>query len=139
MEIDARAVSSSEEIKQVMEGLKIGDVDAMLTVPTAPIDNVLQSHILPVVEKLKIPLMTHSRPLTQAGALASYGADFYDLGKQAARLADKVLRGVPAERLPFETPKNYIYTVNKKVLDSMSLQLTDLTKSQVSEYLNESR
>ena len=138
IQIDAHAVSSSEEVQKVMQGLKPGEVDAMLTVPTAPIDNVLQSHILPVVNRLKIPLMTHSRPLAQAGALASYGANFYDLGKQAARLADKVLRGVQAERLPFETPKYYTYTINKQVLSRMSVQLTDLTRSQVNEYINES-
>lgn len=135
--IDARAVTSRNDIQRVMDSLKKEDVDAMLTVPTAPIDNALKTHILPIVNRLKIPLITHSRPLTEAGALASYGANFYDLGKQAARLADKILRGVNANKLPFETPKIYIYTLNKKTLNDLSLTLPDIAKYQVNEYINE--
>ena len=59
--LDARAVTSRDEIKQVMESLQPGEVDAMLTVPTAPIDNALKELILPHVNRLKIPLMTHSK------------------------------------------------------------------------------
>lgn len=134
--IDARAVTSREEIKHVMQNLKPGEVDAMLTVPTAPIDNALKEFILPVTDRLKIPLMTHSRPLSEAGALASYGAHFYDLGYQASRLADKILSGVAAEKLPFETPKKFTYTINKRVLDALSIPINDVAKSQINEFID---
>jgi len=133
--IDARAVSSRDEIKQVMESLKPGEADAMLTVPTAPIDNALKSLILPHVNRLKLPLMTHSKPLAEKGALASYGANFYDLGTQAARLADKVLKGSAAKNLPFETPKKIIYIINKDVMSKMDMQLSNTVRNQVNEYI----
>ena len=137
LEIDARAVASRQDIQAQMSTLVRDEVDAMLTVPTAPIDNALKDLILPVTNKLKLPLMTHSRPLAEAGALASYGANFYDLGVQAARLADKVIKGVSADRIPFEAPKKYTYTINKSVLDSLLIPLTELTKAQVDEFVNE--
>ncbi len=133
--IDARAVSSRDEIKQTMERLDPGEVDAMLTVPTAPIDNALTEIILPNVYRLKLPLMTHSRPLAEKGALASYGANFYDMGKQAARLAGKVLQGLEARKMPFETPKKILYTVNEKVRQDMGIDLNDVARSQVNEYI----
>ena len=133
--IDARAVSSRDEIRQTMESLKPGEVDAMLTVPTAPIDNALKEVVLPNVNRLKLPLMTHSRPLAEKGALASYGAHFYDMGAQAARLADKVLKGIEANKIPFETPKNYIYTMNEEVKDEIGVQINDVVRIQVSEYI----
>ena len=133
--IDARAVSNRDEIKKVMEGLKPGEVDAMLTVPTAPIDNALKDLILPHTHRLKLPLMTHSRPLAEKGALASYGAHFSDMGTQAARLADKVLNGIDAGKIPFETPKNIIYTMNEDVKDEMGLQVTDVVRNQINEYI----
>ncbi len=133
--IDARAVSSRDEIKQTMESLEPGEVDAMLTVPTAPIDNALKDVILPNVDRLKLPLMTHSRPLAEKGALASYGAHFYDMGAQAARLADKVLKGVDASRIPFETPKKVVYTMNEEVKDALGIQLTDVVRIQVDEFI----
>jgi len=135
LEIDARAVNSRAEIKQVMTNLQIGDVDAMITVPTAPIDNALKDIIIPNLARLKIPLMTHSRPLAEIGALASYGANFYDMGVQSARLADKVLKGIKPSSIPFETPKRFVYTVNKDLVKSLDLKLSDISLSQINEYV----
>jgi len=133
--IDARAVSSRDEIRQIMESLEPGEVDAMLTVPTAPIDSALKEVILPHVNRLKLPLMTHSRPLAEKGALASYGAHFYDMGAQAARLADKIIKGVDASGIPFETPKKVIYTMNEEVKDELGVEISDVVRIQVDEYI----
>jgi putative ABC transport system substrate-binding protein len=133
--IDARAVSSRDEIQKTMESLKPGEVDAMLTVPTAPIDNALKDVILPHVNRLKLPLMTHSRPLAEKGALASYGADFYDMGKQAARLANKILNGIEASTIPFEIPKEFNYTINKEVMNRFDIRIKDAAHNQIDEYI----
>ncbi len=135
LDIDARAVSSREEIKQVMGTLQIGDVDAMLAVPTAPIDNALKDIILPNLKRLRIPLMTYSRPMAEIGALASYGANFYDMGVQSARLADKVLKGIKPSSIPFETPKQFVYTVNQDVAKFLGLKFSDISLSQINEYV----
>ena len=119
-----------------MSNLRPGEVDAMLTVPTAPIDNALKDIILPHLQRLKLPLMTHSKALAQIGAVASYGANFYDMGSQAARLADKILRGIDPQNIPFETPKRFVFTVNQDVISSLDLKLNELTLSQVNEYVN---
>ena len=133
--IDARAVQSREEIKNVMSALQPGDVDAMITVPTAPIDNAMKEIILPQVERLAIPLVTHSRKMVETGALASYGAPFYDIGKQAARLADKILKGSLASSMPFETPINYRFTVNKETLQRLNIEVSNIASSQINEYI----
>lgn len=133
--IDARAVASRDDIERVMSSLQPGDVDAMLTVPTAPIDNALKDIILPQTRRLRLPLMTHSRSLAQAGALASYGADFYDMGLQASRLADKVIRGVDAAHIPFETPKRFSYVLNTDTLHALSMQLPELARAQINDFI----
>ena len=134
--VDARPVNSREEIGQVMQSLQAGEVDAMLTVPTAPIDNALREIILPHVERLGLPLMTHSRPLARIGALASYGANFSAMGSQAARLADKVLNGIAPENIPFETPKKFLLTINSDVRRKLNIELSAVTRSQVNDYIN---
>ena len=134
--IDARAVKSRADIKSVMAALKPSEVDAMLTVPTAPIDNAMKDIILPAVQRLSLPLMTHSRKMAEAGALASYGAPFYDLGKQAARLADKILKGSKASTIPFETPITFQFSVNAATLKQLNIHPTDLATSQINEYIH---
>ncbi|MEJ2508835.1 MAG: ABC transporter substrate-binding protein [Gammaproteobacteria bacterium] len=137
--VDARAVHSRADIARVMRGLRPGDVDAMLTVPTAPIDNALKDIILPQVRRLHLPLMTHSRSLAEKGALASYGAPFFGLGRQAARLARKVLQGVAPQNMPFETPKTFLYTINRTELTRLHLTLGPLAQTQVDEFITTHR
>ena len=133
--IDARAVKSRQDIKNVMSSIKPGDVDAMLTVPTAPIDNALKDIILPDVKRLKIPLFTHSRPLAEMGAFASYGADFYELGQQSARLAKKVLSGVQGNKIPFEIPKNLKFTINKDIQNRLSIKIKKTSQHQINDFV----
>ncbi|WP_455218771.1 ABC transporter substrate-binding protein [Kaarinaea lacus] len=133
--IDARAVNSRDDINNIMSSLQPGDVDAMITVPTAPIDNAMKDIVLPHVERLALPLVTHSRKMVEAGALASYGAPFYELGKQAARLADKMLKGSKASSIPFETPTSYQLTVNEATLKRLNIEISNIAASQISEYI----
>jgi putative ABC transport system substrate-binding protein len=79
--------------------------------------------------------MTHSRPLAEKGALASYGAHFYDMGAQAARLADKVLKGFEAGKIPFETPKKFVYTMNDDVRKKLGIKINDIASSQINEHI----
>lgn len=135
LQIDARAVTSREEVRAVMESLKPGDVDVMLTVPTAPIDNTLKSILLPQTKRLGLPLFTHSRPMAEAGALAAYGAPFYELGRQGGRLAGKVLHGIAPSRIPFEVPKRFFYTVNRTTLHRLDIQLGERALAQINDYV----
>lgn len=137
--IDARAVHSLADIRRVMDGLKPGEDDAMLTVPTAQIDNALKKIILPQVRRLRLPLMTHSRLMVQEGALASYCAPSYNLGYQAARLAYKVLNGVKPQNIPFETPKKFVYTINRDALARLHLTLNPQAQTQVDEIISTTR
>jgi putative ABC transport system substrate-binding protein len=136
--VDARVVSSREDMIAVMSSLIPGEVDAMLTVPTAPIDNALTDIILPNTRRLNIPLFTYSRPMVEKGALAAYGAHFYELGKQASRQALKILSGIKPEKMPFETPKQFRYTLDKKQLNGFGITLSSVAKTQINDLIIES-
>ncbi len=134
--LDARPVSSPDEVKAIMDALQPGEVDAMLTVPTAPIDGVLKKLILPKVNALELPLMTHSKRLAMLGALASYGAHLQGMGEQAARLADKVMKGIDVKRIPFEIPKRFVYSVNRTIMENLNIAPSQLAESQINEYVS---
>jgi putative ABC transport system substrate-binding protein len=127
-------VTTRADIERVMTALKPGEVDAMLLVPNATIENSLREVVLPQTGRLKIPIMGHSREIVLAGALAAYGAHFHDIGQQAARLAAKVLSGVPAQNIPFETPKRFFYTVNVEVLDTLGILPNAAARSAINEF-----
>lgn len=68
------SVAGGADIQRTMASLRRSEVDAMLTVPNAPIDNVLPELILPAVRQLRLPLMVHSRSMAEAGAFGGQGA-----------------------------------------------------------------
>ncbi|MDO8958529.1 MAG: ABC transporter substrate-binding protein, partial [Rhodocyclaceae bacterium] len=55
-----------------------------------------------VAEARRLPITAPSRMQVEAGALFSYGFVHDDIGRQAARLADQILKGIPAGDLPVE-------------------------------------
>jgi putative ABC transport system substrate-binding protein len=63
---------------------------------------------------------------TKFGALASYGADQYLQGRQAARLAHKVLSGTPPREIPVELPDRIEFIINLKTAKRLGLQVPQL-------------
>ncbi len=135
LHVVGREVRSRADLRAVMQALQPGEFDAMLTVPNARVANAFETVVQPELKRLHLPVMAHSRAFTEMGALASYGADFYQLGRQAARLADKVLSGMSPQRMPFETPQRLMYTVNREVQRRLGLRLTDLARNQINTFV----
>lgn len=83
-------VSSSNEIQQVVQSL-VGKVDAVYS----PTDNMIAAGIPTVAGVLnpaKIPFIVGEEGMVQAGGLATYGINYYALGKQTGKMAAEILR-----------------------------------------------
>ncbi len=59
----------------------------------------------------------------ERGALLSYGQNFYDTGKQAARLVDKILKGAKPSDIPVEVNSKIELTINLKQAKLMGLTI----------------
>ena len=57
------------------------------------------------------------------GALTSYGPDQYLQGRQAARLADRILSGTPAAELPVELPDRIEFIVKLKTAKALGVDV----------------
>jgi putative ABC transport system substrate-binding protein len=83
------------------------DVDAIYL----PRDSTIEARIddfVSVARQRRLPLCAPSLTQVHAGALLSYGFVHSEIGRQAARLADQVLRGIPPGELPVESAQNYL-------------------------------
>jgi len=65
--------------------------------------------------------MFHYPFFVERGGLASYSANSYELGKRAARLVDKILRGHKPADLPVEQPLKFELVINLKTAKALGL------------------
>jgi putative ABC transport system substrate-binding protein len=70
-----------------------------------------------------VPTMYPASFWSGAGALVSYGPDQYAQGKQAARLAHKILTGTPPAQIPVELPDVIEFVVNLRTAKRLGLQV----------------
>jgi putative ABC transport system substrate-binding protein len=61
--------------------------------------------------------------MVRAGGLISYGVDFPDLQRRAARYVDRVLKGANPQDLPVQLPTRFELTVNLKTARALGLDV----------------
>lgn len=93
------SVSSSNEIQTVVESM-VGNVDVIY----APTDNMIaagMATVAMVANENKIPTICGESGMVEAGGLATYGIDYYQLGYMAGEQAVKILtEGADISEMP---------------------------------------
>jgi putative ABC transport system substrate-binding protein len=119
--IDATA-SNSNEIQQVVQSL-VGKVEALYS----PTDNLIAS-AMPTVAQVtipaKLPFIVGEDGMVQGGGLATYGINYYDLGKQTAAMAVDIIKN---GKKPAEMPIQYLQggdlSVNQDIANAIGITI----------------
>src|SRR3972149_5161043 len=98
-----RPITAPLEIEPSLAKLEEGGQEGILIVQAGTNLNI-PGRSLEVATSNKIPTMYPASFWTKFGALVSYGADQYLQGRQAARLAHKILTGTAPREIPAEPP-----------------------------------
>jgi putative ABC transport system substrate-binding protein len=117
-----RAITAMLEIEPGLAELKEGGHDGVLIVQSGPNLNI-PGRSLEVATSNRIPAMYPASFWSNVGALASYGPDQYAQGRQAARLAQKVLTGTPPREIPVELPDRTELVINLKTAKRLGLKI----------------
>ena len=115
-------ISSPLEVEPALAHLQAGGRDGILIVQAGTNLNV-PGRSLEVATSSHLPTMYPASFWSAVGALASYGPDQYAQGKQAARLAHKILTGTPPAQIPVELPDRIEFVVNLKTAKRLGLQV----------------
>ncbi len=94
---------TSAEVQAAAQSL-IGRADAIMVIGDNTAVSALES-IIKVAEQNKMPLVAGDPDSVKRGAVAAYGFDYYDLGKQTGAMAAKVLSGTPISDIPSSSPR----------------------------------
>lgn len=115
------SVSQSNEIQQVTEKI-VEEVDAIYV----PIDK-LTSSAMPQISKVFLDhgkfVVCAEDAMISKGAIASYGVDYYELGKMTAHQADKILKGESPGIIPIQYLQNSKLNLNHEILKKLNLKI----------------
>lgn len=118
--VDA-TVSNLNEVQQVMQSL-VGKADAIYV----PTDNMLASGMATVAQIAadnKIPVVAGEDGMVKNGALATYGINYFALGKLTGEMGYEILKNGknPAE-MPIEYVQTFDFSFNEKTAQAIGIK-----------------
>lgn len=124
-EIVAIGVTAQSEVTQAVDTILTRNVDCLSNLTDNNVVGVLDS-ILDKTTEAGIPVYGSEIEQVKIGCVASAGIDYIELGKQAGRLAAKILNGeATASELPYETISEYSIYINSEAITEMGLTLPE--------------
>ncbi|QPK81218.1 ABC transporter substrate-binding protein [Schaalia sp. ZJ405] len=121
-------VTNSAEVQQAAEDLA-KKVDAIYV----PTDNTVVSALASVVqatETAKIPLISGEAESVKDGALATYGIDYFTLGRQTGEMAIRILtKGADPASTPVEAQEKTELTINETTAQAIGLTIPEDLKA----------
>ncbi len=117
-----QAVRTEEEAQATLAQVRKGEVDGILPPPHVSLN--IPGFILEAATNRAIPTMFDAAFwVERGGGLASYGPDYYESGRQAARLVDKILKGTKPAEIPVEVNPKIEFAINLKVAKALGLTI----------------
>jgi putative ABC transport system substrate-binding protein len=116
-----RPVRTEAEAQATLAQVRKGEVDGILEPSSISLN--LHGLILKTASQQGIPTMFSAAFSVERGALASYGPDYHESGRQAARLVDKILKGANPAEIPVEVNPKIEFAVNLKVMKALGLTI----------------
>ena len=123
LEVVEHGTKSAEELKTSLGNFQSGPGDALFQVP----DNLVDSEadfIFQTARQKKLPTMFNEEVWAVKGALGAYGPSNYQMGRQAAGLVDKILKGQKPENLPVEPARKFDLVINFRTANAIGLTIS---------------
>lgn len=118
------AISNLNEIQQVIQNV-VGKVEAIYT----PTDNMIANGMATVAlmtEPAKIPVICGEGGMTMLGGTATYGINYYELGKLTSTQAVSILKGdKKTSEMPIEYLQKFDLVVNTNMIESIGLTIPE--------------
>jgi putative ABC transport system substrate-binding protein len=121
IELVERAVRSEAEARTTLVQVQQGEVDGVLKPQTVSLN--IPGFMLEATIQRGLPTMFDAAFWVEQGGLASYGPDFYETGRQTARLVDKIIKGANPGEIPVEVNPKIEFAINLKTAVALGLTI----------------
>jgi putative ABC transport system substrate-binding protein len=126
VDVAEHSIKSADELKAGLNGLSKQQDDAIFEVS----DDLVKSQadfVFDVARQKALATVFEGADWAIKGALMSYGANYHQMGRQAAGLVDKIFRGQHPRSLPAERAAKYDLLVNLRMARAIGLAIPSET------------
>jgi len=116
-------IKSADELKTTFASVGAENGTAIFQVADELVESEAE-FIFETARAKKIATMFNEESWAIAGALAAYGPNYLEMGRQAGRLADKIIKGESPASLPFERATKFDLTLNYRTASFIGLNLS---------------
>jgi len=114
-----KPVRTEDEARAAIVATRQGEVDAMMAPRSLSLN--IPGLMLEIAPKQSVPAMFQDAYFVERGGLLSYAANTYEVGRQGARIADRILRGARAADVPVEQPTKFDLVINVKAAKELGI------------------
>jgi putative tryptophan/tyrosine transport system substrate-binding protein len=115
-------VHNPVDVVDAIDAFAAEPLGSLVILPPPPI-NTIQTTILQLTTKHRLPAIYPSLTTAAAGGLLAYAADRVDQFRRAASYVDRLLRGAMVSELPVQFPTKFELAVNLKTAKALGLTI----------------
>jgi len=131
LEVVDHPVKTAAEIQTSLDYLQAREGDAIFQMPDALIES-NASIIFDGAKKLKLPTMCDQENWATRGCLAAYGPNYVQMGRQAAMVIDKLLKGAKPKDVPVQPATQFDLVINLRTANIIGLGIAQETIAKAS-------
>jgi len=118
------SVSGTSEVMQAAQSLASKNICAFFLINDLTVFDAMESVVM-VSKAHKMPIFASDADCLPRGAFLVYGYEYYVSGVQAARLADRIIKGESPANIPYERYAHAFLGVNKDLAKQYRISLPD--------------
>jgi putative tryptophan/tyrosine transport system substrate-binding protein len=115
-----RQANSVEELRQRLGAFKAGEADAYFYISDGMVTSQAQL-VIDMATSKKLPTMFPEQGFVAMGGLASYGQNFYEIGRLSAKYVQKVMTGAQPGELRVEVVDKFELAINLRTAKKIGL------------------
>ena len=122
LEVIEHPVKTAREFKSSLAQMEVSPGDAIFQIA----DDLIESQgsvLLEEAKKRRMATMFHSEVWASKGSLAAYGPNYYEMGRQAADLVQKILKGAHPRDLAVAHASKFDLAINLRTARSIGLKV----------------
>jgi putative ABC transport system substrate-binding protein len=123
VEMTAAAVHDDSELENIVATLAREPNSGLIVVGDV-FTNLHRKQIIALAAQHRLPAIYPWNFAAKEGGLISYGVDFADAYRQAARYVDRILHGAKPADLPVQAPVKYALVINLKTAKALGINVS---------------